>query len=574
MIKIWLSFLICMIFISLNINSTFALPSAPTLTVSSSGQAINLKWTSVPGATGYNLYYADFYNTVSIGSMDIGTAPQFSVTLPSDSAFYVALKAYDETGESDFSNVVSIKGKNSSTEFIDEQILMFSDLGVTEYAEIYGVHLFFLHPKNTDLDGDGDSDVILGFGSHAKEVSWQKYYHPVLLENLGNGTFKKIEIINQTVSQSYPREIVTADFNLDGRLDVMIAGHGYDGVDAWDGPDWGYLYPGNQDQNIILMSNSDGTYTDTSYMFSGLKEFTHSVTTGDVNNDGYPDIFIANFDTKDGSKPFRLFINDKGQDFNETTLPEFMSLTWGSYIGTHISACHLTDVDNDGIVELILGFHGHGGINKAAIVVDQDGLGNFENSYAELDVGLFGIDTLVMDISTGDVNGDGLIDIVLDETDGLIEDNGNYNGGNAHLNDGCFYVGRGLQVYIQQNDGSFVDETSTHIFGIGDSDDWITFTSLLDIDKDGDLDLLMRIDHEGLVEPNESFVLYNDGTGVFTKSDNYGYALNMTDQFYHSFDDVSGTYFGYITNFSVWEQTGVNDGSATLTIKQLDIPHP
>ncbi len=80
---------------------------APTLSVEVDVNIVNLSWTSVTDAEGYRLYYAPYPFTGSdtIDHIDMGNQTSVSFELPRGSAFYVAIKAYNKQGESDFSNI-------------------------------------------------------------------------------------------------------------------------------------------------------------------------------------------------------------------------------------------------------------------------------------------------------------------------------------------------------------------------------------------------------------------------------------------------------------------------------------
>lgn len=548
MIKILLNSLVCLTLVFLNTNTIFALPSAPTLTVSKSGQLVNLKWTSSSGATGYNLYYADFYNPVAIGSIDMGTATQFSVILPNDSSFYVAVKAYDGTGESDFSNLVSVKGKSSVVDPI-AQTFSLIDLEITEDPTLYdtgwATHQFFIFPYLRDIDGDGDSDVILAFGKFAQTRADDVTFYPAIFENLGDGTLIEVEIQGQYAATSNAGELEFADFNQDGRLDVVFAGSGYDGPDVWDGGSYG-------SQNILLMSNTDGTYTDASYLLVQETEFTHSVTTGDVNNDGYPDIYIGNMT----GEPHML-LNNNGESFTDVYLPVLFTEGWTANT-VNATSSHLTDIDGDGILEIVLGATGEGNNPnlKQSVIVKLDGNGNFEDTpYIILPEGRFGTTTINLDVQSGDVNGDGRIDLLFTQTDSAP-----------------YYESRELQILIQQIDGSFVDETDVRIIGLDTTGNWIKLASFIDFDDDDDLDIVHIANCFDKIEPGESVVLYNDGTGVFTAYTDYGVAINMTEKYHPAYDPELGTFIGVVyNNYLYWDGVPNKD---LFTITELEINHP
>ena len=83
-----------------------AVPSAPTISVSTNGTIVTVAWSSVPDANGYIFYYAPYPDVSYIGDIDVGnvTGP-FVLDLPPGAAFYVAVQAYNIEGNSDFSNI-------------------------------------------------------------------------------------------------------------------------------------------------------------------------------------------------------------------------------------------------------------------------------------------------------------------------------------------------------------------------------------------------------------------------------------------------------------------------------------
>ena len=82
-------------------------PLAPTLTVSTDNTTVSLSWTSIPNAIGYNLVYAPYpyEGAHTINSIDLRNEITLSATLPKGSAFYVTIQAYNEVGESEYSNI-------------------------------------------------------------------------------------------------------------------------------------------------------------------------------------------------------------------------------------------------------------------------------------------------------------------------------------------------------------------------------------------------------------------------------------------------------------------------------------
>jgi len=531
---------------------SFAIPEKPLMILSKLEQTITVSWASVSGASGYKLYYADYYNPI-LESIYLGTNTDVTFDLSANLSYYIAVKAYDNSGESSYSNIAVINGFNKNIQSIDNFKISFSELGITKLPAFYGPMNPFAELSGfCDLDGDGDSDLVFDFGTFAMTKSDEIYYQPVILENLGDGTFKKVTIHNQQIAHSTPSEIEFADFNLDGRMDVIIAGAGYDPVGGNNGEEFG-------DQNILLLSNLDGTYNDASILLPQEKAFTHSVTVGDVNGDKYPDIYVGNL-----SDSVHLLLNNKGKGFTEAILPPFFdlfvnspSLPNGWDFNEQYTAILFVDIDNDGILELVLGALGTTKPCNSKII-DQDGKGNFfENTVIELPEAMFGPTTITVDIDAADISGDGLIDLVLSQTPTKP-----------------YYGGYALQILIQNQDGSFTDETQTRISGL-DLSDWATKpeysvwskkASFSDMDKDGDLDILVTHgeadDWQNYLPAQASRVFYNDGTGHFTHSDLFGYAININKKYHGGIDVKLGRYFGVVVE---------TDG---LSITEAEFIHP
>ena len=430
--------------------------------------------------------------------------------------------------------------------------------------------------KARDLDGDGDSDLFLGFGSFPQQGDFPQY--PAILENNGDGTFSVVEIKNQTSKFIGPMVAEFADFNKDGKLDIFVGASGRD-ADP---------FPGGQ--NTILMSNPDGTYTDSPELLPQVKNFTHDATVGDINGDGYPDIYASNVSTNPKTIP-QLLLSQNGPTFESVNLE-------GTFFDTTIittvdgtgkannfyNASLFVDIDNDGILELVLGHQGGTlTISHKNIIVFQDGKGNFqEDTIIELPDGLWGVETITVDVKSADINSDGLPDLVMSQT-----------------NRDPYYDGRNLQFLIQQSDGTFKDETSDRLIGFKtyesgdnlDDQDWrdyqntyIEFFDFVDIDKDGDLDISFHRNSGKKYPANEKVdaAIFNYGNGVFVSSDDVGYVLSDgwspnaqpsdQDKFYGVYD-FNGKHF-FFSTISYPVQWKNADVPFELTISEYEIAKP
>jgi len=71
-----------------------------------------------------------------------------------------------------------------------------------------------------------------------------------------------------------------------------------------------------------------------------------------------------------------------------------------------------------------------------------------------------------------------------------------------------------VQLLINNHDGTFRDETATRLPQQVSDERWIRGMQLLDLDRDKDLDLIVRLEYPQDPDP----LLYlNDGTGTFSR---------------------------------------------------------
>jgi hypothetical protein len=127
-----------------------AAPPPPVINTTTSGLNITIEWSSVAGASGYELYYAPYPYTgpESIASFDVGSQTNFDITLWEGAAYYVAVTAYDGQGSSNYSNIdlFNIRvapelAKNRNVEYLESYLseMLAGNTGY-EYA-IYAARL-------------------------------------------------------------------------------------------------------------------------------------------------------------------------------------------------------------------------------------------------------------------------------------------------------------------------------------------------------------------------------------------------------------------------------------------------
>ena len=83
---------------------------APTLSVAVDGTKVTASWSSVPTAQSYVLFYGSNRDFLLEGSHQISMGGKTTVTadLPVGTLYYAAVKAYNDAGSSDYSNVEEV----------------------------------------------------------------------------------------------------------------------------------------------------------------------------------------------------------------------------------------------------------------------------------------------------------------------------------------------------------------------------------------------------------------------------------------------------------------------------------
>jgi enediyne biosynthesis protein E4 len=168
-----------------------------------------------------------------------------------------------------------------------------------------------------DYDNDGFDDLFITY--------WGKN---VLYHNNGDGTFtdvsEKAGVAGTRVRWGTGCAFV--DYDRDGRLDLFAANYCDGDLSTWPLPDSGpCLYKGGLvacgppglpgGKNILYHNNGDGTFTDVSERSGILKEngtYGLGVLTGDFDNDGWPDIYVAN-----DSQPSAFYHNNHDGTFTD-----------------------------------------------------------------------------------------------------------------------------------------------------------------------------------------------------------------------------------------------------------------
>ena len=344
-----------------------------------------------------------------------------------------------------------------------------------------------------DLNGDGLRDAVVA-PTNLSQGDTVITVAPVFLLNRGGGKFEEAtrQLFNGPApSTDLARELLTADFNRDGRADVFIADTGH-----VNDADPNQVRSGGQ--NELILSTADGRLVDATKNLPQQMSFTHSAAVADVNGDGAPDVFVNNVGCC-GSDHVQaeVLLNDGTGHFTveSDALRGFIPDVYGN---DHSFACLFADVNGDGSPDLVVGGGEEKGANKSQVLLN-DGRGHF-TFFATLPptIGLPD-NAFVIDMKADDVNGDGKLDLVFGET----------------LND-PWYVGTNIQVLIGDGQGHFSDETASRLQSPPtQAKSWPQRVLLDDLNDDGRPDLTIQYAPKGVVPSADPTAVYLNDNGVF-----------------------------------------------------------
>lgn len=343
-----------------------------------------------------------------------------------------------------------------------------------------------------DFNGDGHQDILITRNSQDAQHS---YPVTVLLgDGKGNFTDGTSSIFQGDVPQTqFARQIVIADFNGDGRPDVFIADTGDD-------------HTGSGYQNTLILSAPGGKLVDATANLPQAYDYTHSAAAADVNGDGTIDIYVGNIWGANLVPP-RILLNDGTGHFTIGTglLPAAQTdLNQGQYTGST-----LADVNGDGHPDLVLSA---ASTPPQSVVLLNDGIGHFTLLSNALPAKPFGPDAIGLDPTSFDINGDGHPDLLI-----------------GYTKNNPFFVGRWIQVLINNGDGTFSDQTASFLPQSDNSAAWPAFFRLADLQRTGHMDF-------GVVTSDFSADLY-----LRDQNDNFqpGPAIGMSAQAW-AFIDATG----------------------------------
>lgn len=281
----------------------------------------------------------------------------------------------DNDGDKDF---FVTSDTNGNKLFQNNGNLVFQD--ITLASGIAVTNMFSYGASWGDYNNDSFLDVFI---SNRSESLPNKLY-----KNNGDNTFTDVSAqagISSSGHMSFCS--VFFDFNNDGWQDIYISNDKYNYA------------------NIMYMNNGNNTFTD--YSESSLANISidaMTTTVGDYNNDGWFDLYVTN--TPGGNVLFRNQGN--GTFFNATSQSgtSFDSVGWGAVF---------LDADNNTTLDLYVSGQLDGSVPFLKSAAFYQNLGN-QTFQIPTNAGFVGDTSESYSNAVGDINNDGLVDIVVNNS--------------------------------------------------------------------------------------------------------------------------------------------------------------
>lgn len=328
-----------------------------------------------------------------------------------------------------------------------------------------------------DIDGDGTPEMVIAETAYPGSTPYSARVQ-VARRTPAGWVDDTAALLSGNPVPDHVRDLEIADFNGDGRPDVLFNGHGFDALP----------FPGARNQ--LLLSGGGRLTLANDNLGATRNSFTHSSASADIDCDGDVDAYEGNAywgEPRGSLAAPRLLANDGRARFSDvsTRLPSYVT----DFSRRYLSA-EFCDVNNDGAPDLFLG-----GFDGPSEMLLNDGFGRFSRSSTALPADAFTTSRIqAIEARCMDIDQDGWMDLVQLQLD-------------KPFTDATGPVQRRQLVWRNLGDGRFEDVTSTWMPALRNTG-YMTVLRSLDINADGWPDLLLAAGENG----QDQGLLINNGT--------------------------------------------------------------
>ena len=263
----------------------------------------------------FNVYkYRNFYNGggVSIGDINNDNLPDIYFT----------------------------SNQNQNKLYLNKGNFQFED--ITVKANIGGSKPWSTGVTMVDINADGYLDIYV---CNSGDLEGENKQNELFINN-GDLTFTEKAIEYNLADKGFSTHASFFDYDKDGDLDAYILNNSYQAIGSFD------LRRNERPKRDLLggdklMENIDGKFVDVSEkagIYGSVVGFGLGVTVGDVNNDGWEDIYVSN----DFFERDYLYINNQNGTFSEQLETQITAIS-GASMGADMA-----DINNDGYNDIFV----------------------------------------------------------------------------------------------------------------------------------------------------------------------------------------------------------------------------
>ncbi len=239
-----------------------------------------------------------------------------------------------------WSDIYLTSNQNQNKLYLNKGGFVFED--ITDTAGVGGSRAWSTGVTMADVNADGLLDIYV---CNSGDVAGDNKQNELFI-NKGDGNFEEMAEAYGLADPGYSTHASFFDYDKDGDLDVYLLNNSYQAIGSFD------LRRNERPKRDELggdklLENREGVFVDVSEkagIYGSVIGFGLGVTVGDVNNDGWEDIYVSN----DFFERDYLYINNQDGTFSEK-----LTESIGSISGASMGA-DMADIDNDGAADIFV----------------------------------------------------------------------------------------------------------------------------------------------------------------------------------------------------------------------------
>jgi hypothetical protein len=224
--------------------------------------------------------------------------------------------------------------------FLNKGNFKFED--ITDKSGVAALQGWCTGATMVDINGDGKLDIYI---CRSADINTSMRRNLLFINN-GDLTFSEKAQEYGLGDTGYSTQATFFDYDKDGDVDCFIINHSLQKYTSGVQDNPGLRKEHNPAFADKLYRNDNGHFTDVSQqagIVSNVLSFGLGVAVSDINNDGWPDIYVSN----DFNEPDYLFINNRNGTFTES-LSDCMD-----EISLYSMGSDAADYNNDGLIDLV-----------------------------------------------------------------------------------------------------------------------------------------------------------------------------------------------------------------------------